>query len=453
MESFDKLSTAAAPAPNRLSTFDWVKEKATELRADARNYLADKSNRQLAVEGVTLATGLAASALLHVNLSKSGKLIAGKLLEGLIVDQTDTVAVGGQFRALAGVTKGVSHGTPFEKLLLPARNESLTFEQAPFRVDTSNRFKPASLSSKESLFEDGFTLPKGVNFRSATRKPPNIIITDDLPRIDNPAYDRIVAKRFNLRLDLADENSIGIMHPRFRNGAKQLTMMKSLDRNLSLYGNKESGVGVLEYEHLPSVRPYFKHADSVVQIKFTGKSSGVGTGTLISDRGLIATAAHVVPPGRDIMVDTINGQFKAKIVARSYDEETDMAAIQLIGVPKGLKFPVPTITSAGLTERMRAATIGHPQGLSGKFASVGMYLKDLDFDTALKGEHPTFLLDSVMPGNSGGPIFDADGNFAVILTKLFTPEKGSEYAKLNRAMVTGERVEDLLALLKQEGQK
>jgi len=113
-------------------------------------------------------------------------------------------------------------------------------------------------------------------------------------------------------------------------------MMKSLDRNLSLYGNEESGIGILEYERLPSARPYFKNIDSIVQIKFSGDSSGVGSGTLISADGLIATAAHVVPPNRTIIVDTVKGQFEAEVVARRYNAKSDIAAIQLKDVPKNV---------------------------------------------------------------------------------------------------------------------
>jgi hypothetical protein len=100
---------------------------------------------------------------------------------------------------------------------------------------------------------------------------------------------------------------------------------------------------------------------------------------------------------------------------------------------------------------MRAATVGHPQGLSRRFASVGQYLKEIDYDSdELKGIHPTFLLDAVVPGHSGGPIFDAKGNFAVILTKRFFPEIDGPLGSLNRGMATGDRIEDLLALIEEQ---
>ena len=229
--------------------------------------------------------------------------------------------------------------------------------------------------------------------------------------------------------------------------------MKSPDRTLSLYGNKESGIGVVEYERLPSVRPYFKHADSVVQIKVSGGSNGVGSGTLISEDGLIATAAHVVPPDHIITVHTAHGQFNAQIVVRQLDDEHDRAAIELIGVPQGLKFPVPPMTSLELTAGMRAATVGHPQGLSAKFASLGSYFQDVDYNVAdIKGIHPTFIMDTVLPGHSGGPIFDAKGNLAVILTNRIIPIESSWLAKINRGLVTGYRIEDLLDLIKEQRQ-
>jgi hypothetical protein len=443
LESFNKLSTAAAPAPNRLSTYDWVKEKATELKGGAHNYLADKNNRQLAIEGVTLAAGLAASALLHVNLSKSGKLV-----EGLPAGKTETAAIGEKVRALAVGNEEAVKSTKFEKLLLRTPIEAVNSEKQPFALAVTDRIKPVSFSS-DTVFEGGFTLPRHMSARTVAQTPPTLIKTRVLPRIDDPDFDRKVAHRLNLRLDLAEENSIGILHPRFRNGAKQMTMLKSLDRNLSLYGNNESGVGVLEFERLPSKRPYFKHADSVVQIKFSGDSSGVGSGTLISEDGLIATAGHVVPADRKIMVDTIKGRFEAEVVVREFDGYADRAAIQLLGVPKDISFPVPPMTSANLKANMRAATVGHPQGLSGRFASVGHYLKDLDFsDEHLKGVHPIFVMDTTMSGHSGGPIFDAEGNLAAIVTDRFAPAEHNPLLALNRGLVVGDRIEDLLALLK-----
>jgi S1-C subfamily serine protease len=443
LESFDKQP--AAPAPQKRSTFDWVSEKASELKKEASHYLADKDNRQIAIEGVTLAAGLAASALLHVNLSKSGKL-----LEGLVAGRAETKIATGQFHSIAAEANAVARNAAFDKLVLATHNEHLNFTEVTSEAPTRPLLKPAAYSSTETLAEGGFKLPEDVKFSSAIEKPPNIIITEGLPSPTDHDFDEVVAKRFNINLNLATENSIGILHPRFRNGAKQLTMMKSLDRNLSLYGNNESGVGVLEYERRPNVRPYFKNADSVVQIIFSNGDAGVGTGTFISEKGLIATAAHVVPPYRDILVKTTYGQYKADLVARKYDAEFDMAAIQLRGVPEGLTFPVPNMTSAELVPHFRAATIGHPQGLSGRFASVGSYLNDLDYDGEMQGLHPTFLMDSVMPGNSGGPIFDREGNFAVILTKLFTPEESSKYAKINRALVTGNRIEQLMDFLKEQ---
>jgi S1-C subfamily serine protease len=429
VENFDK-GQAVAPAPQKLSTFDWLSEKATELKSEASHYLADKSNRQMAIEGATLAVGLAASAILHVNLTKSGKF-----LEGLVAGNAETAAaIGEDFRALAGKATDVIHGTAFDKLI----------------TSNATRVESVASASSEPLFDGGFTLPRHVTPHFVSRVPPPVIRTRLLPHPDDPQYDLIVAHRLNLRLDLAEDNAIGIMHPRFRNGAKQIQMLKSLDRNLSLYGNNESGVGVLEYERLPSVRPYFRHADSVVRIKVSGGGLGIGTGTLISKDGLIATAAHVVPLDRKIMVDTIKGQFEARIVARKLDAYSDKAAIQLVGVPKDISFPVPPMSSAELKSGMRAAAVGHAQGLSGKFASIGRYLEDTNFDYVnFKGTHHTFALDSIMEGYSGGPIFDANGNFAVISTNMFKRTDGV-FANINRGTITGDRIEDLLALIEEQ---
>jgi S1-C subfamily serine protease len=423
LDSFDK--SISTPASERLSTFDWVSEKAAELKAQARTALANRGNRQLAVEGATFAAGLAASAVLHVNLSKSVSVV-----EGIVAGHTEEATI----KTILGQSRTVA-------------NDHLVLPETPFKSSRIDAVQPASLPSpREPLFDGGFTLPEGVSFASATKVAPFMFVTRGLPDIADPlVFDQTVAKRLGLTLESADSNSIGIMHPRFRNGAKQLAMRKSPERDLSLYGNEESGIGVLEYERLPSARSYFKYVDAVVQIKSIGATTRVGGGTLISSDGLIATAAHVVPLDSKIIVDTVKGQFEADVVVRRHDGKFDIAAIQLKGVPENIAFTVPTITSAELTKGARVAMVGHPQGLSQRFASLGSYQGPLNIRR--NNMHPSFKLDAVMPGSSGGPIFDAEGNLAVIATRINRPANNRSTRLQNRATAKGEYIEDLLKLI------
>lgn len=168
---------------------------------------------------------------------------------------------------------------------------------------------------------------------------------------------------------------------------------------------------------------------------------GGGSGSYIGD-GLILTARHVViteplDPQSDrrdnLWVTTYDGQHvKASIAFVS--EDTDFAILR---VP-ALKEPVARLSCSSPQTGEAVKAVGNPLLLINWAVSPGSVVSTKAWDTnvieVLSGGH--FDLDSagwktivgattpVLPGNSGGPIFDAAGDQIGILVAGFTPFSG-----------------------------
>jgi serine protease Do len=144
-------------------------------------------------------------------------------------------------------------------------------------------------------------------------------------------------------------------------------------------------------------------------------SRGVGSGFIISPDGYILTNTHVVQNASKITVRlTDRREFDAKVIGT--DERTDVAVIKI--TPKG---DLPTV-KFGDSDRLRAGqwvlAIGSPftfensvtAGIvSGTARAVGDgYVPFIQTDVA------------VNPGNSGGPLFNLDGEVVGINSQIFS---------------------------------
>lgn len=151
------------------------------------------------------------------------------------------------------------------------------------------------------------------------------------------------------------------------------------------------------------------------------KSQSLGSGVIISADGYIVTNNHVVEEAEEIKVRcTDYEEYDAKIIGR--DPKTDVALIKI--EPKnGL-----THIKFGDSEKLRVGdwviAIGNPFGfentvtagiVSGKSRSIG------------GGPYENFIQTdaSINMGNSGGPLFDLDGDLVGINTAIFSRGGGN----------------------------
>jgi len=253
-----------------------------------------------------------------------------------------------------------------------------------------------------------------------------------------------------LGLDPLKLNSgkVAILHPRFSQTSLDSLTTKS-SRDLGSWGSSEQGMGVVEYQTLPSSRGYLKPSQAVVRITKTfdadapiSQADRASSGVIVTADGKIATNEHVVRNAAKLAVETHDGQtYSAQVL--NVDAANDLAILQLSDVPKGLKFTAPAFAdSQSLMQGSRVAAFGHHGGLKGMIASPGQ------FGGASTWAKNRYAIDGVFPGASGSPIFDNQGQLVGLVAKISPsiPERvtGPSSDLIKRALMQlGVRMRDL----------
>lgn len=154
--------------------------------------------------------------------------------------------------------------------------------------------------------------------------------------------------------------------------------------------------------------------------------SGIGSGVLISPDGKVLTAAHVVDVASEIGVEFAEGErVRARVIASEPD--ADVALLQLETVPAGA-LPARLADSDRVRIGDRVFIIGAPYGIS-RTLTVGH----------LSGRHkPGRVWDrfalaeflqtdaAINQGNSGGPMFNMDGDVVGVVSHLISQSGGFE---------------------------
>jgi S1-C subfamily serine protease len=141
---------------------------------------------------------------------------------------------------------------------------------------------------------------------------------------------------------------------------------------------------------------------------------GTGSGFVLDD-GLIVTNRHVVGQPREVAISTWDGRsFDARVDGIAQD--ADLAVIRV----SGLDLPRATVRDAPAVIGERIAVIGYPGG-GGATITTGRVLGFTD--GPILGETvPAIRVDAeVRPGNSGGPLIDAEGRVIGVIFALSGP--------------------------------
>jgi serine protease Do len=151
------------------------------------------------------------------------------------------------------------------------------------------------------------------------------------------------------------------------------------------------------------------------------RATALGSGFIIDPSGYIVTNNHVIEDADEINVilqDDTN--LTATLVGR--DKKTDLALLKV-----NPKKPLPAV-SFGDSDKIRVGdwilAIGNPYGLGGTVTSgiISARARDINsgpYDEYLQTDAP------INRGNSGGPMFDMDGNVVGVNTAIFSPSGGS----------------------------
>ncbi len=152
-----------------------------------------------------------------------------------------------------------------------------------------------------------------------------------------------------------------------------------------------------------------------------GPLRGQGSGFVISEGGLVVTNNHVVAGAETIEVVTEDEQrLDAEIVGT--DPATDLA---LLRVDTDVTLPsVSWGSSSELQVGEWLVAIGNPFGLGGTVTAGILSARARDINS---GPYDTFLQTdaAINRGNSGGPLFNADGEVVGVNTAIFSPSGGN----------------------------
>jgi serine protease Do len=166
---------------------------------------------------------------------------------------------------------------------------------------------------------------------------------------------------------------------------------------------------------------------------------GLGSGVLISNDGKVLTAAHVVQTADIATVEFPDGQ---EIIARviGSDVQSDLALLQLKEMPKGV-----AAATLGDSDKVEVGdeifVIGAPYGIS-QTLSVGHLSGRHALSSNNQSTSVEFLQTdaAINTGNSGGPMFDIEGNVIGIVSSIMSRTGGSEGLAFATAANTAKRL-------------
>jgi serine protease Do len=151
------------------------------------------------------------------------------------------------------------------------------------------------------------------------------------------------------------------------------------------------------------------------------RATSLGSGFIVDPGGYIVTNNHVIQDADEITVilhdDT---RLPAKLVGR--DAKTDVAVLK---VEPTIKLPaVPFGDSDQLRVGDWVVAIGNPFGFGGTVTAGIISARNRDINS---GPYDDFLQTdaSINRGNSGGPMFNLDGQVIGVNTAIFSPSGGS----------------------------
>jgi serine protease Do len=151
------------------------------------------------------------------------------------------------------------------------------------------------------------------------------------------------------------------------------------------------------------------------------KSNSLGSGFVIDPSGIIITNNHVIADANDITVIFTDGQkLKAEIIGK--DPKVDVAVLKVKPEKplKSVKF--------GDSDKMRVGdwvmAVGNPFGLGGSVSAGIVSARNRNIES---GPYDNYIQTdaAINKGNSGGPLFNMDGEVIGINTAILSPSGGS----------------------------
>jgi serine protease Do len=203
--------------------------------------------------------------------------------------------------------------------------------------------------------------------------------------------------------------------------------------NISTKQKIDVGAGVEQRPNLPPGSPFDEFFDEFFKNRRGpgGPDSGdnssprrvnsLGSGFIIDPSGIVVTNNHVIADADEITVILNDGtQIKAEIVGR--DTKTDLAVLKF-APPKPLK-----AVKFGDSDKLRLGewviAIGNPFSLGGTVTAGIVSARNRDINS---GPYDNYIQTdaAINRGNSGGPLFNLNGEVIGVNTAIISPSGGS----------------------------
>lgn len=153
------------------------------------------------------------------------------------------------------------------------------------------------------------------------------------------------------------------------------------------------------------------------------KSNSLGSGFIIDASGIVVTNNHVIGDANDIQVILHNGtKLKAEIIGK--DAKIDLAVLR---VKPAADQPLKAVPF-GNSDKMRPGdwviAIGNPFGLGGSVSAGIVSARGRNIES---GPYDNYIQTdaAINKGNSGGPLFNMNGEVIGINTAILSPTGGS----------------------------
>jgi len=180
----------------------------------------------------------------------------------------------------------------------------------------------------------------------------------------------------------------------------------------------QKGEGRLPRGIPPELAPFFRGMPDSPDGE-RGPSQGMGSGFVVDPSGIVLTNAHVVDGADEVTVRTVDRrEYRAKVLG--VDKATDVAVLKI----DAKNLPAVRLGDASkLRVGEWVVAIGAPYGLEHTVTSGIVSAKS----RSLPGDSVVGFIQTdaaVNPGNSGGPLFNLDGEVIGINSQIFSRSGG-----------------------------
>lgn len=211
--------------------------------------------------------------------------------------------------------------------------------------------------------------------------------------------------------------------------------MKPQPREITQRDIDAAVLHTLETKHLPSAaaRAYEIIRPSVVRVRGLGHhdnnededvETGLGSGVVIVDKGVILTNLHVVAGARRVKVVFADG-LESNATVVGLQPENDLAVLQAATIPDDL-VPATLRSTKDLAPGDEVIAVGFPFGIGPSVSAGVVSGLRREFMSPQGKRLLTNLIQfdaAANPGSSGGPLVTTDGAVVGIVTAILNPSE------------------------------